>query len=186
MAHRIFDITSSRRKFLKSLAIAGAGTLLPRNGLLSKAAQTAQAGAGRIDVHHHMIPPFYVKAMGAGRAASTATAEWSPAVSLDLMDHNGVSTAMLSVTQGVAGESMSDRSERARNLARQNNEYGAEVVKGNPKRFGLVRVAPATRSGRQPEGNRALARHAQSRRHRSLEHLWRQVGGRSRIRRGFR
>ena len=142
MAHRILDTTSSRRKFLKSLAIAGAGTLLPTNGLLSKAAQTAQAGAGRIDVHHHMIPPFYVKAMGAGRAASTATAEWSPAVSLDLMDHNGVSAAMLSVTQGVAGESMSDRSERARNLARQNNEYGAEVVKGNPKRFGLFASLP--------------------------------------------
>ena len=142
MAH-LFDADRSRRKFLKSIAIAGAGALLPTNGLLSEAAaQTAQAGLGRIDVHHHMIPPFYVKAMGADRNASSATAEWSPSVSLDLMDHNGVSTAMLSVTQGVAGESMSDRSERARNLARQNNEYGAQVVQGNPKRFGLFASLP--------------------------------------------
>ena len=132
----------SRRLFLKSLAVAGASTLFPAGTLIGEAAQSASAGAGRIDVHHHMIPPFYVKAMGADRSASSATAEWSPSVSLDLMDHNGVSTAMLSVTQGVAGDSLSDRSERARSLAHQNNEYGAQVVKDNPKRFGLFASLP--------------------------------------------
>ena len=44
--------TSSRRDLLKTLALAGAGTAL-----------RAQAPAGRIDVHHHFTPPFYVKAM---------------------------------------------------------------------------------------------------------------------------
>src|SRR5437660_2071610 len=73
------------------------------------------------DVHHHMYPPFYVKEMG-------ANSNWTPSVSLEAMDKNDVVTAMLSPVQVVVGDSMSDRSERARSLTRRNNEYGAQVV----------------------------------------------------------
>src|SRR5258708_37850652 len=58
------DSGASRRKFLKALAVAGASAVLPASGLLG---QTTSGGSrvipGRIDVHHHMFPPFYVKAM---------------------------------------------------------------------------------------------------------------------------
>jgi predicted TIM-barrel fold metal-dependent hydrolase len=136
-----FTSGSSRREFLRTLAAAGAGALLPGSGLLAQANRPA---LGRIDVHHHMIPPFYVKAMEAirGPRTSTATEPWKPSVSLDEMDKNGVTTAMLSLTQGVAGDSLNDRSERARSLARQNNEFGAQVVKDNPARFGLLASLP--------------------------------------------
>ena len=127
---------------LKSLAIAGASTLFPTNSLIANAVQTAEAHTGRIDVHHHLIPPFYVKAMASVRGTQNPADDWMPSVSLDLMDHNGVASAILSVTQGVAGDSLSDRSERARSLARQNNEYGARVVKDNPNRFGLFAFLP--------------------------------------------
>src|SRR5271169_3169511 len=93
-----FASGASRREFLRTLAAAGAGALLPGSGLLAQANRPA---LGRIDVHHHMIPPFYVKAMEAirGPRTSTATEPWKPSVSLDEMDKNGVTTAMLSLTQ---------------------------------------------------------------------------------------
>ena len=124
--------TSSRRDLLKTLALAGVGTAL-----------RAQAPAGRIDVHHHFTPPFYVKAMEKELAGSGFTARpWTPALSLEAMDKNGVATALLSPVQRLVMDSMSDRSERARTLARQSNEFGAQVVRDNPRRFGLLAALP--------------------------------------------
>ncbi len=124
--------TSSRRDLLKTLALAGVGPAL-----------RAQAPAGRIDVHHHFTPPFYLKAMEKELAGSGFTARpWSPALSLEAMDKSGVSTALLSPVQRLVMDSMSDRSERARTLARQSNEFGAQVVRDNPRRFGLLAALP--------------------------------------------
>ena len=58
------------------------------------------------------------------------------------MDKHGVATAMLSPVQRLVMDSMSDRSDRARSLARQNNEYGAQLVKDYPGRFGLFAALP--------------------------------------------
>src|ERR1039457_4001997 len=82
-----FTLGASRREFLKSLAGGGAGAILPGSDLLAQASGPA---LGRIDVHHHMIPPFYVKAMEAVRGPqnSTSTEPWKPSVSLDVMDKN--------------------------------------------------------------------------------------------------
>ncbi len=125
-------LISSRRDLLKTLALAGAGTAL-----------RAQSAAGRIDVHHHFTPPFYLKAMEKELAGSGFTARpWSPALSLEAMDKNGVAAALLSPVQRLVMDSMSDRSERARTLARQSNEFGAQVVRDNPRRFGLLAALP--------------------------------------------
>ena len=128
---------NSRREFLKTLAVAGAGAMLPAN------AQNSARPAGRIDVHHHMQPPFYVNAMQDELKRSNFNARpWTPAVSLDAMDKHGVATSMLSPVQRVVSDSMSDRSERARNLVRQNNDFGAQVVRDHPGRFGLFAALP--------------------------------------------
>jgi 6-methylsalicylate decarboxylase len=124
------------------MAVAGAA-----GATLSAAELFAQTGGptlGRIDVHHHMIPPFFVKAMESayGAQRSNATEPWTPSVSLREMDKNGVTTAMLSLTQGVAKDLLNDKTERARSLARQNNEFGAQAVRDNPKRFGLLASLP--------------------------------------------
>ncbi len=67
---------------------------------------------------------------------------WSPALSLEAMDKSGVATALLSPVQRLVMDSMSDRGERARTLARQSNEFGAQVVRDNPRRFGLLAALP--------------------------------------------
>ena len=124
--------TSSRRDLLKTLALAGVGSAL-----------RGQAAGGRIDVHHHFTPPFYVKAMEKELAGSGFTARpWSPALSLEAMDKNGVAAALLSPVQRLVMDSMSDRSERARTLTRQSNEFGAQVVHDNPRRSGLLAALP--------------------------------------------
>jgi predicted TIM-barrel fold metal-dependent hydrolase len=131
----------SRREFLKTLAVAGAGAGIALTGgqLL---AQNMPTPRGRIDVHHHMAPDFYVQFSEKQSKGKSAMHGWTPAVSLDVMDNANVETAMLSPAQGVVRDSMSDKSEQARTLARQNNEAGAKAVTDNPKRFGLFAALP--------------------------------------------
>ncbi len=142
--HSPSDFTSSRRKFLKALAVAGAGAILPASGLLGQSASgVTRITPGRIDVHHHMFPPFYVKAMESElRAQGFVARPWTPATSLDMMDKAGVATAMLSPVQRLVMDSMSDKSEQARRLARQSNEYVAQLVRDYPWRFGNFAALP--------------------------------------------
>jgi predicted TIM-barrel fold metal-dependent hydrolase len=130
----------SRRRFLQLLAIAGAGSMLPVEALRSQ----APAGTrGRIDVHHHLLPPFYVRARqseipDSGRALPA----WSPETSLEAMDRSGIATAIVSPHYRLVSDSLNDRSERARTLARQHNEYAARLVADHPDRFGVFAVLP--------------------------------------------
>ena len=133
----------SRRDILEVLAAAGVLSLLPAKRLLAQGSQGSRATLGRIDVHHHMFPPFYMKAMEqAMRDTGFAPRPWTPAVSLETMDRHGIATSMLSPVQRLVLDSMSDRSERARSLTRQSNEYGAQLVKDYPGRFGLLAALP--------------------------------------------
>jgi len=130
---------ASRREILQWLAIGGATSALPASGLLAQSA----APAGRIDVHHHVVPPFYVKEMEKEIAATGHPAPpWSPAASIEAMDKYGVATSMLSPMTRVVQDSMTDKSERARTLARKNNDYQAQMVTDYPGRFGNFAALP--------------------------------------------
>ena len=92
------------------------------------------------DVHTHLLPPFLVDALeAAGRKPSLQNfPKWTPEAQLRLMDQIGVERALLSVsTPGVHfGD---DRAAAA--LARQSNEYCAELIAGEP-RFGAFAALP--------------------------------------------
>ncbi len=139
-----FDSGASRRKFLKALAVAGAGAIFPSRGIFAQAiSPSVLPMRGRIDVHHHMFPPFYIEAMKDQLAANGFTLrQWSPAISLDMMDKHGIATAFVSPVQRLVMDSMSDRDEKGRTLARKNNEYGAQMVKDYPGRFGHFAALP--------------------------------------------
>jgi predicted TIM-barrel fold metal-dependent hydrolase len=64
---------------------------------------------------------------------------WSPSKSLEDMEKNGVSTAMLSLA--VSGVSF-DAGEAGRSLARKSNDFGAQLVKDHPESFGLLAALP--------------------------------------------
>src|SRR6516162_8486056 len=91
-ASSVLQQGTSRRDFLKTVAIAGAGALLPAGILLAQNGTRVQAG--RIDVHHHFYPPDYVKAV-----EFRMNRPWTPQTSIDQMDKAGVATAMLSPVQ---------------------------------------------------------------------------------------
>jgi len=139
-----FDSGSSRRKFMKVLAATGAGAILPGRGIFAQAiSPNVRPLAGRVDMHHHIFPSFYVKAMEEEmRAGGFNPKPWTPAVSIDMMDKHRIATAFFSPVQRLVMDSTSDRSEKARSLARQHNEYGAQLIKDYPGRFGHFATLP--------------------------------------------
>src|ERR1700674_4515470 len=91
------DAGVSRRRFLKAVAVAGAGAALPASGLLAQGGSGgSRAGLRPIDAPHPMSPPFYVKAMAQETGGAINTRNWTPKSSLDMMDKAGVETSMVS------------------------------------------------------------------------------------------
>ena len=134
----------SRREFLANLAAFGLTAATPAQRLI---ARTAEAGTlpGKVDFHHHVVPPFYVAenrdrivAAGGGRL-NPAYFGWTPEQALAAMDKNGVATAVLSLSPG--GFWFGDRQAAAR-TARRVNEYAADLMRTHPGRFGLFAIIP--------------------------------------------
>ncbi len=129
----------SRRAALKHMAALGAGAALSAGPILGMAPRADSAPqAGRIDVHHHMLPAFYMDLRRADPNAGPMPT-WSPAKSLEDMEKNGVAVALLSLA--VSGVSF-DAGEGGRSLARKSNDFGAELVKDHPANFGLLAALP--------------------------------------------
>ncbi len=118
----------SRRGFLRASAATTAASLLPARVF----AQGAAAPANRIDTHHHFYPPE-VKKLGMG---GFLTDKWTPDVSLEEMDKNGVKTSILSMAS-VPMDWFKMSQEESRKFVRGINEYGAKMVADKPGRFGL-------------------------------------------------
>ena len=59
------------------------------------------ASPRRLDVHFHLIPPFYSEAVyAAGRGPAIGKyPDWTPQLALDLMDACGIEVALTSLAQ---------------------------------------------------------------------------------------
>ena len=95
----------------------------------------------RIDVHFHLIPPFYSEAVyAAARGPAIGKyPDWTPQLALDLMDACGVEVALTSLAQ--PGVGFGDEAS-AQALARRCHDYAAELVARWPKRFGAFATVP--------------------------------------------
>ena len=136
---------AARRQFLKSLGALGAGAILPGAiGFLAQPeARAAAAKPNRIDVHHHHLSPTYKKMSGPTRLtqrSDPALSNWSPALAVEEMDKAGIATAMLSIATGGVPANLAG--EAARTLTRDSNEYGTQMVRDYPGRFGLFASLP--------------------------------------------
>ena len=119
-----------RRDFLRGAARAGVvvgGALSPLGRLLG---QTAVNHAGRIDVHHHYVPPF----------REGPSWSWSPATALADMDRHDVATAILSgvsfpepLNDGTAAHAISPAGRTSTSPA---------SLRSHPGRFGLFAAIP--------------------------------------------
>lgn len=140
-----------------SAAAAGCGCTLSRRGFVgSMAAMAASAVSAPlaraqtptpriVDTHHHFFPPAYLEPLAAWNEKAGLPGQtpiqraWTVARAIDDMDRNGVATAVLSIsTPGIwFGEAAA-----ARKMARICNDYGAELARAHPGRFGLFACVP--------------------------------------------
>ena len=129
----------SRREILGMLSAVGAGmALAPRSF-----GQGMSAGPRIIDTHHHFYPPKYtaelIKRFTESEGQRALRTNWNPKFSLDQMDQCGVATSIGSLTSpGV----WLGNNEEGRAWARQSNEYGAQLIKDYPGRFGMWAAIP--------------------------------------------
>ena len=131
----------SRREFLASIAAFGMMTAVINGSSAQSAASNARPQL--IDVHHHVFPPaFLVAARDAfSTPASRArlVSDWTAQKALAQMDDNGIATAIVSITN--PGIWFGDV-QAARSLARNCNEYSAQLVRDFPGRFGFFAAVP--------------------------------------------
>ena len=98
---------------------------------------------GRIDVHAHFLPEVYAEAL---TKAGLTTVDggmpvpaWSEQAALEVMDRQGIVTAMISLSSPSAH--FLPVGERPK-LVRAVNEAGASLVKAHPGRFGFFATLP--------------------------------------------
>jgi len=124
-------MTIDRRTFVGGLAAAGV-SLRP--------SATLPQTLGRIDVHHHFAPPYWLRVTdGISPTTSGIWKPWTPQRSLDALDQGGCQKAIVSIT--TPGMAFGDN-EQTRRLARDANEYAAKMRSDHPGRFGIFAAMP--------------------------------------------
>ena len=96
----------------------------------------------RIDVHHHILPPNFVSALNSLNIPWTGGPEvpsWSLQQAHDMMGAMGIDAAVASPSPGVywGGDTAF-----AVKLARETNEFVADVVRDDPEHFGGFATVP--------------------------------------------
>ncbi|MDF0532377.1 amidohydrolase family protein [Tsukamurella sp. 8F] len=95
----------------------------------------------RIDVHTHLVPPFWGEDLAGhgGDPSGWTLPDWSVDEHLRYMDENGIETSVLSLTApSVVGWAGSER----REMARRVNGYVSDLVSSNGPRFGDFATVP--------------------------------------------
>jgi predicted TIM-barrel fold metal-dependent hydrolase len=99
--------------------------------------------AHRIDVHHHILPPDYVRTVGDDRIGpllvAGKTPEWTPQHSIEAMDRNGIEKSITSIS--APGLWFGDV-QTTRRLTRQCNDYATKMRCDHPNRFGVFASLP--------------------------------------------
>jgi predicted TIM-barrel fold metal-dependent hydrolase len=93
-------------------------------------------GAARIDTHQHLIPPFYRKLLDDRglTAGGWPTPKWDPETAIAVMDEESIAVGVLSLS--APGTQLTNDPTVGRDLAREVNDYGAELSTSYPDRFG--------------------------------------------------
>jgi predicted TIM-barrel fold metal-dependent hydrolase len=99
------------------------------------------SNANRIDVHQHVVPPFWADELPShgGDHSGTVVPRWSPQSAVEMMDAQQITTGILSLTApSVVAWGPAER----RTMARRVNEYTADLVVKRPDRFGNFATLP--------------------------------------------
>ncbi len=125
-----FKLQATRRELLKTMAVAGAGALLPWESLI---AQAPRRGTGKIDVHQHTRQPMPGQQQGNN--------PWTPEQTLEQMDKFAISVSVLSAINASRDRFYTPNMD-AIAAVRNSNEYHAKLVHDHPQRFGFFANIP--------------------------------------------
>lgn len=104
---------------------------------------TCGCGAGLIDVHAHFLPECYASALAnAGMTTvdgGMPVPQWSEAAALDVMDRQGIATALISLSS--PSTHFLPDAEKPK-LVREVNEAGGALARAHPTRFGFFASLP--------------------------------------------
>jgi predicted TIM-barrel fold metal-dependent hydrolase len=115
----------------------GAAAMGAAAAALPKGAHAAAVNPRRIDTHCHVVPPAFITAQHEEKSPDFM--RWSVQGLLDQMDNNGIESGVLSLNS--PGVDFTDAAAAAK-LARDCNEFTAQMVRDRPKRFGLLTALP--------------------------------------------
>ncbi|MBB3695162.1 amidohydrolase family protein [Sphingomonas sp. BK580] len=94
-----------------------------------------------MDVHTHLVPEFWAEELKShgGDPSGWGQPAWSKESVLAFMEKAEISCSILSLTApGIEGWSRAERPD----IARRVNDYGAELVRSDPDRFGYLCTLP--------------------------------------------
>jgi predicted TIM-barrel fold metal-dependent hydrolase len=95
----------------------------------------------RIDVHHHVLPPKFMahlRSEGIAWTGGPVLFDWSVPIALEMMERQGIATAIASIVPSVHWGNQAD----ATRFARYSNDYLADVVRADPVHFGGLGTLP--------------------------------------------
>jgi 6-methylsalicylate decarboxylase len=95
----------------------------------------------RIDVHHHVLPPKFMahlKNQGIAWTGGPVLFDWNVPIALEMMERQGIATAIASPVPSVHWGDQND----ATRFARYGNDYLAEIVQKDPAHFGGLGTLP--------------------------------------------
>lgn len=95
-----------------------------------------EVASGRIDVHAHYAPPEQRAALASAPPIFRGFVTWTAPAALEMMDRQGIATAILSMVLWSGLFAAADDAAAARHLARSANEAAAEAIRTHPDRFG--------------------------------------------------
>jgi predicted TIM-barrel fold metal-dependent hydrolase len=100
----------------------------------------------RVDVHHHLQPPKFIDWLNTNHPTWTGgpdVPQWTPEIGLEVMDRNGIETAIASTCPSTYWGDI----EKAKYFATYANEYAALVTQQYPKRYGTMATLPLPDAG---------------------------------------
>jgi len=96
---------------------------------------------GRIDVHHHILPPQFIawlNEQGLDWTGGPDKPEWTPAKGIEVMDRYAIATAIASVVPSVYWGDI----EQAKRWATHCNDFAAQIRQDHPDRYGAMATLP--------------------------------------------
>ena len=134
---------NTRRTFLKSFSAFGAAAATGLSAPAVWAEGAAPAKPHRIDVHHHMFPPFVIDLWKKENVRTAPVVmRWTLEATLAQMEKAGVATTVLSVLAAGGFNMPRASAEENRRLTRLANNYAVKVRSDHPGRFGIFAYVP--------------------------------------------